>query len=548
MKTYKISNDPSQIEGAIDYLRKELSSGKIPNKEVIRCLLASEEILSKMTEHSTDNITVTVSAFLDAVEIHFAAKGTPFDVAELEDKLLFEQTDSDDDEANDAIRNMVSRIYADSLNIRYEHGTNKVTFYLKKSQFAQLINVMCALPAGLCVGYLMHRFLPSDVSASFSDNIFGSICTLFINALKMIVSPLVFCSIASSIADFSDLKALGKLAVKVVAFYIMTSIIAIGIGLVMYRLFPIGNPELAATVGNAALDSVGKNVAAPVSVWKTIVGIIPNNIITPFNNANMLQIIFLAIVLGLATSTLSKKYPQIRTTLIILNDICTKITTVLVSLIPIVVFCSMAKMMVSIDLSALLNVASWIPLNYAGCFVMLGVYILLLLVVGRLNPLKFLHKFYPAMVTAFSLASSNASLPTSIKQSEEMGISKRIYSFSLPLGATINMNGSCIMLMITSLFMAKIFNITVTGTMLTSLFVSILVLSLGAPGVPGAALVCCTLLVPQIGVPTEAVSLIMGLYPIVSMIMVCMNVTGDAVATAIVARHENLLDLQKFNK
>ena len=426
MKTIQIQNDLQQIRTATEFLRRELNARKVPKKEGIRCVLAAEEILSTLVEHSTESISLSVAGFLGSAEISFSAKGSEFSASELEEKLFFNQLDSENEESNAVIHNLISKLYGKNLIVRYEHGTNKVTLKTKESQFAHLFLVLTALVEGIAIGYILHRFFPETVSTFASENVFKPISTLFMNALKMIVAPLVFFSIASSIADFSDIKAL-------------------------------------------------------------------------------------------------------------------------VGIIPLVVFCSMANMMISLDLSHLLNVASWIPANYAGYFCMLIVDLFLLFVVGGLNPFKFLQKFYPAMITAFSLASSNATLPASIKQADEMGISKKIYSFSLPLGATINMNGSCIMLMITSLFMAKNFGITVTGSMIVSLFVSILILSIGAPGVPGATLICCALLMPQIGVPAESVSLIMGMYPIASMMNVCMNVTGDAVATAVIARHEGLLDLQKYN-
>ena len=548
MKTIQIQNDLQQIRTATEFLRKELTARKVPKKEGIRCVLAAEEILSTLVEHSTESISLSVAGFLGSAEISFSAKGSEFSASELEEKLFFNQLDSENEEANDVIHNLISKLYGQNLIVRYEHGTNKVTLKTKESQFAQLILVLSALIEGIVVGYILHRFFPGPVATFASEDIFKPISTLFMSALKMIVAPLVFFSIASSIADFSDLKALGRLAVKVVLFYVITSIIATGVGYMVYQVFPIGHPELARAVTHAAASTVQKSASTTVSIKSTLMSIVPSDIVTPFKESNMLQIIFMAVVMGLAASSLSKKIPQIKSALVIFNDICSKITSVLVGFIPIVVFCSMANMMISLDLSHLLNVASWIPANYAGYICMLIIDLILLAAVGGLNPFKFLQKFYPAMITAFSLASSNASVPTSIRQAEELGISKKIYSFSLPLGATINMNGSCILLMITALFMAKNFGITVNGSMIASLFVSILVLSIGAPGVPGATLICCALLMPQIKVPAESVSLIMGMYPIVSMMTVCMNVTGDAVTTAIIARHEKLLDLQKYNK
>jgi Na+/H+-dicarboxylate symporter len=206
----------------------------------------------------------------------------------------------------------------------------------------------------------------------------------------------------------------------------------------------------------------------------------------------------------------------------------------------------MAKMMISMKLGDLVSVILWVPVIYFGVALMILVYVLILMIVGGLNPFIFLRKFYPASITAFTLASSNAALPTSMKQIDEVGVSPKVYSFSLPLGATVNMDGSCITLIISALFFAKIFGVPVTSNVLISLFISIIVLSLGSPGVPGGNLVCIALLIPQIGIPAEAISLIMGLYPIVGMAQTCANATGDAVVTTVVAKHEHMMDLSKY--
>ena len=178
---------------------------------------------------------------------------------------------------------------------------------------------------------------------------------------------------------------------------------------------------------------------------------------------------------------------------------------------------------------------------------MLLVYSVIIMVFARLNPIKFFKKYYPTMVVAFTLASSNAALPTSMETcGKNLGIDKKIYAFSLPLGATINMDGSCVTLMLSSLFMAKIYGISITPAIIMQLVFSIYILSVGAPGVPGAALICLSLLVPQIGVPSNSISIVMGLYALVGMMQVLTNVTGDAVVTLAVARGEKLVDVEKF--
>ena len=406
---------------------------------------------------------------------------------------------------------------------------------------------MIGLGLGILVGIILKQAAPEAVSGAISANVFSPIYTLFMNALKLIVGPLVFCSVASSIADFGDLKALGRIALKIVGMYLITSMIAFFVGFGSYNLFPIGDPALKGAVSDAAASTVAASQSANVSIKDMIVGIIPNNIISPFLESNLLQIIFMAVVMGITAAVIAKKMPGLKNGLLTLNKAFSIITSKLMVLMPVVVFCAMAKMMIAMDMSSLGSVLVWIPVNYFGSIVMIGVYMVLLLILARLNPLKFLKKYHKAMITAFTLSSSNATLPTSAKQCDELGVSNKVYSFSLPLGATINMDGTVITLIITSLFMAKIFGATITGGMLLSLFISIMVLSIGSPGVPGGALICITLLLPTIGVPAEAVSIIMGLYPIVSMMQTTVNVTGDATVTAIVARNEKLLNMEKFN-
>ena len=548
MKVVQFANEMSEVPKAVDFLRSELTKKGLSHKNIMRTLLAAEDVITKMVQNSTEPISISVGGFLGNVEIRLKAKGTPFESSEIEDSLLFPEGDAETEASNDVIRKMIERVYEDSIVVRNEHGVNKVVIKSVKSHIRHLTLTLFAVAAGLFVGFLMHEFLPQSAAKMISDHVFSPVYVMFMNSLKMIVAPLVCCSIASSIADFGDLKALGKIAGKVVVCYLITSVIATAVGYLIYNVFPIGDTALVAAVTDAGKETVAKSATTKVSVQDMLVGIIPDNIITPFQTSNMLQLIYIAVVLGLAGAALVKKIPQIKDGLIILNHLCSKITSTLVSFIPVVVFCSMAKIMISLNIRSLGNVITWVPVIYIGEVVMMGVYLLLLLVFGRLNPFKFLSKYYPAMVTAFTFASSNASLPSSIKQMEKLGVSKRIYSFSLPLGATINMDGSCITMMISALFMAKVFSVPITQSVVLSLFASIILLSVGAPGVPGAALICITLLLPQIGVPAEAVSLIMGLYPIVGMMMVCTNVTGDAVVTTIVARHENLLDMKKYNE
>lgn len=542
----------SEISRAIDYIRDTLKERKVKSSDIVKAALSAEEFLRVIIEHAAgaeETVSVSVRSFLGSVDIHMNCRGSAFALADVGNAAHFDLGGEADPESERVIRNLMSRILNSENSVTNRGGVNTVTIRAVKSKYRQLYLTFGALLAGIGVGLLMKALLPDAINSAISANLFTPVSTMFLNALKMVVAPLVLCSIASSLADFSDMSALGRIALKVIGSYFVTSIIAIAIGAAVWFAFPIGNPALQEAVTDAAASTIAKGEGVSTSVIDTVVGIVPSDVITPFLKADMLQIIFIAAMVGLATGALAKKLHSFKFFLSDCNLVFSKITAMIIGVMPLAIFCSMAKMILSMKLQTLASALAWVPTIYFADGIMIAAYALLILLVGRMNPLNFFKKFYPAMLTAFTLASSNAVLPTSMELCDRsLGISKRIYSFSLPLGATINMDGSCITQMISALFMAKIFGIPVTGSVLLTLALTIFVLSVGAPGVPGGALVCISLLVPQIGIPAEAISIIMGLYSIVGMMQTCVNVTGDAAVTLIAARSEDLLDMKVYNE
>ena len=549
MKEFVFGGNRAKIPEALEFIRGALEEKKAPRKRVVIAQLAAEEILEKICEVSEQgsSVYISVSSLFNDIKIKYSARGGEFTVADIQKKLLFSDDSSADDDVNEAMEGLMSKLFGDSLNIRCDKGRISVVQQVEKSPYRGLVVTLSALVLGVLAGLCLQNFAPAEVTDFLTQNVFTPVYSVLMNALKMVVAPLVFFSIASSIADFSNIKALGRIAGKVVSMYILTSILAICVGLLTYQIFPIGDPNLAQAVdAEAASATIEKGASATVSIKDTLVGIVPTDIITPFQSSNMLQIIFIAVCLGLAAATLAKTAPVAKDFVKSMNMVFSKITEVIVSFMPVLVFCAMAKMMATMNLSSFVGVITWLPVVYFGDILMIVVYMILLLLFARLNPLKFISKYYPAMISAFTLSSSNAALPSSIRQCKKLGISEKVYSFSLPLGATINMDGSCITLMISALFFARIYQLPMDGSMLLQLFIAIIVLSVGAPGVPGGNLVCLTLLIPQIGVPAEAISLLIGLYPIISMMQTMANVTGDAVVTTIAARTEKMVDLKAF--
>ena len=541
----------NELPAAIDYIRNSLQAKKVKSRDIIKAALSAEELLRVMIGHAAlpeDKLSVKVTSFLGITDIQLSCRGSAFALSEIGNAAHFELDAEDDAKSESVIRELLSRILNSDLSVTNKKGVNTATIRVAKSKYRQLYLTIGALFAGIAAGLLMKALVPEAANTAISANLFTPVSTMFLNALKMIVAPLVLFSIASSLADFGDMRALGRIAGKVIGSYFVTSIIAIGIGALVWFLIPIGNPALQEAVTDAAADTIAKGQGVSASVKDTIVGIIPSDVVNPFLKADMLQIIFIAVMVGIAAGAVADKLHSFKN---ILNDcylVFSKITAMIIGVMPLAIFCSMAKMVLSMKLGTLASVLVWVPTVYLGDILMILVYGLLILLIGRLNPLHFFRKYYPAMLAAFTFAASNPVLPTSMELCDRsLGISKRIYAFSLPLGATINMDGSCITQMISALFMAKIFGIPVTSSTILALALAIFVLSIGAPGVPGGALVCISLLVPQIGIPAEAISIIMGLYSVVGMMQTCVNVTGDAAVTLITANSEKLLDLDVYN-
>ena len=534
------------IPKAVEDVRAELKKRKVRPGEISRALLATEEVLRVMIAHAgspEEMFKVRVISLMGGVDIRISCRGSAFDRAEIETALNIEN----DPEANAVISEMICRIMGGALFLRHIRGINIANIRAAKPRYKQLFLTLGALLAGLLTGLLLRTVLPAETNAAITANVFTPIATMFLNALKMVVGPLVLFSIASSISEFNDIRALGRVAVKILGGYSITSILAILVGAAVWFLIPIGDPALrgAVTTAGASITEAAKDTS--VSLLDTFVNIVPKDVIQPFLSLNMLQIIFIAVLVGVAAGALAGRLRVFRDFLNDCNLVFSRITFLIISVMPLAIFCNMAKLTLTMELGQLASALVWIPVIYLGDLLMLVVYGLIIRVVGRENPLTFFRKFYPVSLTAYTLASSNPTLPTSMETcGSKLGISKKIYAFSLPLGATINMDGSCVCLMISALFMAKIFSVPVTFSTMVTLFVSIFVLSVGAPGVPGAALICISLLLPQIGITPDAISIIMGLYAIVGMMTACINVTGDAVITMVVAKSEKMIDLETF--
>ena len=395
------------------------------------------------------------------------------------------------------------------------------------------------------MGVLLKSFAPESFYLPVNDNILAPVKTMFMNALKMIVAPVVFFSIVSCIGQFSDLSEMGKIGGKTIAFYLFTTVIATALGAGVYYLFQPG------TFGSFIPESLSASVTAQevdISIKDMIVNIVPTNFVKPFLEANMLQLIFLAVLCGVAVGMIGKYSRMLSDLFTAFNELFLKITVLIIQFMPLAAFCSILSMILKTGTDALISVLGILGVFIVAIALMMAVYCLLMLVFAGLNPIPFCRKYAPTMAQVFSMGSSNASLPINIEACKQMGVSPKVYSLSLPLGATVNMDGSCIYLSVFALALARICGIAIPPAALLSVLISIIVLSVGAPGIPGSGLVCLSVLLAQMNVPIEAVALVMGIDPLIGMIRCMSNCLGDVAVSTIVAKQEGILNLDVYRK
>ena len=391
---------------------------------------------------------------------------------------------------------------------------------------------------------------------------------MFMNALMIIIAPVVFFSLVSCISQFKNLAELGRIGAKTMGMYLLTTVIAIVLAIAVFKII---NPPCTGLVtddaGQAVAEQVDETQSAVAdasqgdavqpssstgdiakSLIDTVVNIVPSNFLSPFVEANTLQLIFLAVLCGLAVGMIGEYTVVLKEFFEACNSLFLTITQMIARFIPLAVFCSIMLMLINTGFSSLLSMLGMAATQILALALMMAIYCLLILLMGRVNPITFLKKNREGMLTAFTLASSSAAMPVNMRTcTEKLGISPKIANFSIPLGATINMDGTTIFLAITGLFCAKAYGIDVPISLLITMSITIILLSLGAPGVPGAGLVCLTVVFSNLGVPVEACGLVIGVMSILDMIITMSNTTGDVACAVIVANSENMLDKSIYN-
>lgn len=535
------------IVDALEFLGDELHKKKVSEKDIIKTRLLAEECLFKMksNESAKINFEIWIHSFLGSVTTKIKCKGKEIN---FKDAISLSGTnfedafdDGMDDNAVEMIQNLLLKGFADKFRISRKKNINYIDIITKKNPQMMLYISLAAIVLAVFTGLGMRLLLSESIYNGFCNLVLQPIKTIYMNLLSMIVGPVVFLSMATCMMQFSDLRSFGRIGGKTIGIYLFTSLIAGITGTGVFYLFQPG------TEGSfVSMITKQESVNTSISFIDTLVNIFPSNIVGAFYNNDVLQILIMGMFMGVVINLIGEKGRIIQDFFEAANEMFLKMVMLLAKLIPLITFCSVMILILTTGTGALISLLALIGTLLVGLVILIITYSILILLIAKISPFPFLKRYVPTALNVFSLSSSSASMPLNMEFCKKIGISQRVYSFTIPFGATINMDGLMVAFMTGVLFMAKTFGVTIDYSHIIMLVVSALLLSMATPGIPGSALVACTVLLKQMGVPMDCLPLVMIFLTITDMICTVSNTTGDVAASIVIASTEKLLDKDKY--
>lgn len=536
------TNSDGALSQVLEFIREQLAELKLDAKASCRAELMCEESLVSLLKYSdftkTQAFTVNVSKFLGSVSIKLTVPGQEFafdGVLPLSDGANSEDISP---ETAEAIRNMLLRSFSQHIKYRHSGSYNIITIRAVRSSYAGLYVVLCAMLCAVICGLLMRAFVPESVYMSVNDNVFVPVRTIFLNGLKLCAIPLVFLSIVSCMADAGSMSELKHTGSRILAFFLSTQVISVSIAFALTRAFRVGDGAgLTTTVSsvNAHTESY--------SILSTIVNAIPSDMVRPFLDGNMLQIIVLAVILGVSAGLSGEK--SVTRTFNKFSKIFTKATEIFMKMIPAVVFCSIASIILVTGISTMFSMMGTLLTILTGYALLHVLYIFMLKFIARISPAKMYRESASVIATAVSTSSSVTTLPDIIRTSKNLGVPESISSFTLPVGISLFRNSACIYFIVFTMSAAHFYGIQFTLWEMFYLGLFVMLMIFATPAVPHAGIITLSVIFSHMGCPLEYIPLCMAVDTFVDIfgtLTTCIEVT---VASLVVSAREGILDMKE---
>ena len=532
---------PETTSEILEFISQSLKELKLSSKEAVRAELMCEEALVKLIEHGDFTrekfISVGVKKFLGDVSVNLSVPGSQFDFY-INAGISF----SDDDSG--AIRDLVLRAFSNQIKYKYARNHNSVRITALRSQYSNLYRMSAALILAVIASFVMKNFMSEEITAMIGRNILGPVHNLLLNCLKMCAIPIVFFSIISCFSqttggNLSEMKRAGG---KMFLLSMFNNIIAVFIGIAVVLMFDVGKGMNLTAFSNPSL-SAAQN--ASFSLGDMIEGFMPDNFLKPFLEGNMLQLVVLAILFGMAMGAIGSKI--VVSVFDEINRIFAKIMELFLHLIPLLVFCSITSMFISTGAKTLFLLLGILLAFAASCILIWVTYYLMIIFIARLNPGTMFKKSLSSIINAAATCSSAAAIPDEMKTSQKLGISEKIYSFLVPLGTLICKNTLCLILSILTLSIANCYGIELTLSQIFLIGIYSIFLPMAMPGIPGILLIAMSSLLALAGCPMDGLSVVAVVDPLADMASTVSTVMLVLVSTLIVAKSENQIDIEKYN-
>ena len=534
----------SEIHTGLEFIEQTIRRYRFKNKEVMKTLLVAEENMVRLIDKTEEDVQMQISIRYryGTAEITISAAGEPLVAEELQIDLSVGDMGHDSEET---IRSILLQAFSDKMTYtrKGEYNFIKITAGVRERVF--LNRTMAAMAAGLIVSLLLSLALPHAAVEALADNFLYPLQTIFLNALQLVTAPAVFFCILSNVSRYTSFSDPGRVSSKIIVGYLLTSIFAVLIGMFIFELLQPGawaDGILAPYIGEI------QNIDFGNSILELIINIVPTNIVAPFSDTNAMQLLFIAFLGGIVLGGTGQYTAELRKAADALNSFFSATAGIVSNTIPVMTFFTVILCVAYFGLESLYIGLEVLGVTVLGLAMMLASYTMLVLA-SRLNPITFLRKYAPNAVSTFLGGSSIRAIPETMRACEKkFGVSPKVFSFSIPFGAIGNMDGNCVYLTIAGLYMARIYGVSFLGRELISIVIVVLLLSVGAPIVPGTVMVSLTMLMNTMGMSPVGMSFIIGVNVIIEMLLTVCNTIGDVAITLVVARTEGLLDLNIYRE
>lgn len=541
--TVNDNNTEEALASALVFIRESLEAMKNSREDANRAELMCEEAFVNLMNHADftkrNTFSVNVRKSFGNVVMDLAVPGAEFDFAGYFGRLVDEGGNLHP-ETEASIRSLLLRSFGHKITYRHTRGWNIAKVRAFRSPYLMLWKTLTALVLAVIAGVLAREFAPESAYMAANDNILVPIRDLFMDGLKMCSVPIIFLSLVSCLGDAGGLRGVKSAGAGMLKYSLALQVAAVVIAFGLVWLLGTGTGITAAEDASVAVQSQALSLRGFVS------GLMPANVVRPFLDGNMIQLLVLAVLIGAAVGMSGAK--SARALFTDLNTIFMKVTEILLHMIPLVVFCSTASLVLTTGADTMMTLAGMLGALVLGYAMMLVLYGVLVRTVGGLDPVTFFRKCLPVMTTSFTTCSGVATLPEDLKCAETLGISREVYSIALPLGVSLMKSAGTLYASAMVMISANMYGMTLAVPDILTLGASAIIFSSIIPSIPGAGVIVISALLSQAGMPMGIIGLAISIEAVQDMFNTVVTSMGNMTSVLLAARSQNMVDVEGYSR